>query len=385
MNKFLMTVAVGAVCTTGAWAGGLDRSGQPIGLLFEKGNYAEFSFAWITPSVDGIDTTVTPFNPTGTNPIGDVADSFIQLGGGIKLQFNDQISVALIADEPFGSDIVFPGAPATTALGGTTAIADSFSLTALGRYKFTDRFSLHGGVRYQQIDGNITLSGLAYGGLNGYHVDLAQDDAFGYVIGGAFEIPEMALRVALTYNSEITHSMATSETLNGVAVFGPSANTQVKSPASFNVDFQTGLNQKTLLTGSFRYAKWSDLLISPTGFDASVTPGTPGDSISQIEDTYAYSIGIGRKITDNFAGSVTFGYEAKGSDTLVSPLAPANGNYSIALGGKYTQGKVTISGGVRYTLLGDARPETGNNPDVPRAYFANNDAISAGIKVGFNF
>jgi long-subunit fatty acid transport protein len=384
MNKFLMTASIGAVFATGAWAGGLDRSGQPIGLLFEKGNYAEFSFASITPSVDGIDTTVTPFNPTGTNPIGNSADSFNQLGGGIKLQFNDQLSFALIADQPFGSDITYPGASASTALGGTSAIADSFSLTALGRYQFTDRFSVHGGVRYQQIDGDITLSGLAYGGLNGYNVALAQDDAFGYVVGGAFEIPEIALRVALTYNSEITHSMATAETVNGVAVFGPSANTEIKSPAAINLDVQTGLNQKTLLMGSFRYAKWSDLIISPTGFDASVTPGTPGDSISQLEDTYNYSIGIGRKITDNFSGSVTVGYEAKGSDNLVSPLAPTNGNYSIAVGGKYTQGNVTISGGVRYTILGDARPETGT-PDVARAYFADNSAISAGIKVGFSF
>lgn len=382
MKSLISAAAVVGVTASGGIAGGLDRSGQPIGLLFENGNYAELSFASIKPSVDGIDTTVTPFNPTGDAPIGDVADSFIQLSGGIKYQFNDQVSFALIADQPFGSDITYPGSSTTTVLGGTSAIADSFSLTALGRYKFSDRFSVHGGVRYQTIEGDITLSGLAYGGLSGYNVALARDDAFGYIVGGAFEIPEIALRVALTYSSEITHNMATTETLGGLPVFGASADTEIVSPASINLDFQTGLNPKTLAFGSIRYAKWSDLRISPTGFDASVAG--PNSSISELDDSLALTLGVGRKITDNFSASVSVGWEKAGDDDLVSPLAPSNGSYSVALGGKYTMDNVTISGGVRYTVLGDAQPETGT-PDVARASFADNSALSIGLKVGFAF
>ena len=45
---------------------------------------------------------------------------------------------------------------------------------------------------------------------------------------------------------------------------------------------------------------------------------------------------------------------------------------------------VTLSGGLRYTMFGDALPETGT-PDTPRGTFADNDAISAGLKLGFHF
>ena len=376
MMKFTVTAAAAAFAAQGAIAGGLDRSGQPIGIIFEQGNYAELSFGSTTAGVTGVDTL--------SNTIGNVANNFQTVSGAIKYQFSDQFSLALIADQPFGSDILYPGSSATTMLGRTAAKAESFSLTALGRYQFSDRFSAHAGVRYQTISGDITLSGLAYGGLNGYNVALSRGDGIGYVVGGAFEIPEYAMRIALTYNSEIKHDLATAETVGGVAVFGASPDTEIKSPASINLDFQTGLNPKTLLFGSVRYAKWSDLKISPTGFDASVDPGTPGSSISDLEDSFNYSLGVGRKITDNFSASVVLGYEPEGTDDLVSPLAPTNGNWSIGVGGRYTMDNVTLSGGIRYTKLGDARPETGT-PDTARATFANNDAVSIGFKIGFQF
>ncbi len=379
MKHIIAAAAVTGLTTTAGFAGGLDRSGQPIGAIFEDGNYAELSFAAVNPSVSGVDTFAAPgFAYSG------VAGNFTQLGGAIKYQVNDQFSVALIADQPFGSDITYPGAPLATSLGGTSAIADTFSLTALGRYAFSDRFSAHGGVRYQTIEGDITLSGLAYGGLNGYNVALSKADGFGYVIGGAYEIPEIALRVALTYNSEITHNLPSSETIGGIPVFGPSPDTEIVSPASINLDFQTGLNPKTLAMGSIRYAKWSDLKISPAGFDAVVNPGTTGDSISQLDDTLGISAGIGRKLTDNFSASVMLGWESAGDDDLVSPLAPTNGNYSISVGGKYTKDNVSISGGIRYTMLGDAMPETGT-PDTARANFTDNSALSIGMKIGFTF
>ena len=70
-----------------------------------------------------------------------------------------------------------------------------------------------------------------------------------------------------------------------------------------------------------------------------------------------------------------------GSDSLVSPLAPTNGQTAISVGGRYkVTEKIDISGGVRYTWLGDALPETGT-PDTPRGNFQDNNAVSVGLKV----
>ncbi|MGR3572765.1 OmpP1/FadL family transporter [Brevirhabdus sp.] len=370
MKKYIISSALVALSSTAAMAGGLDRSGQPIGLLFEKGNYGEFSFGRAMPSLTGQDSATT-------QPIGNVADDFSLAAAGVKYQLNEQLSFALIVDEPFGADIQYPGNPAASGLGGTTAIAQSNAITALGRYQFGNGFSIHGGLRSQTISGDITLSGLAYGPLNGYSVNLQEDRAYGYVIGAAYEIPDIAMRVALTYNSEIKHELNSVERLRG-AVVNPGSVTEVRTPESYVLDFQTGVAADTLVFGSIRYANWSKTVISPRVFNAR----TRGQSLTNIDDTIDVTIGVGRKFTEKFSASVSLGYLTKQDDDLVSPLSPSNGAVSIGLGASYQLEKVTISGGVRYTKLGDARPATAN---TARATFTGNDAVSVGVKVGYRF
>ena len=377
MKKFLLATSAMLVGAISAQAGGLDRSGQPTGIIYEDGNVIEFSFGFADPSVDGTDIATTA-------AIGNVADSFLTVGAGIKYQFSDTLSFAFIIDEPYGSDVTYPGSNLTSSLGQTSAIADSTAYTALARYKFNDNWSVLGGLRYQQISANVTLGGLAYGGLNGYNAAFSKDGAWGYVVGTAYEIPDIALRVALTYNSEIVHELATAET--NVPFFGTVTGvTEVTAPESLNLDFQTGIAANTLLFGSIRYARYSDTIVSPTGFDAVVGATTTGDSLTDLEDSTDFEIGIGRRFNDKWSGSVAFGYESKGDDNLVSPLAPTNGATYITLGAKYdVNDRMAISGGVRYTKLGDAQPETGT-PDVARGTFNGNSALSAGFKVSYKF
>ncbi len=45
---------------------------------------------------------------------------------------------------------------------------------------------------------------------------------------------------------------------------------------------------------------------------------------------------------------------------------------------------ISPSGGARYTWLGDADPETGT-PDVARANFTDNTALSLGLRIGYDF
>ncbi|MEO0990505.1 MAG: outer membrane protein transport protein [Pseudomonadota bacterium] len=378
MKQMAATTVVGIALASTATAGGLDRTNQPIGIIFEEGNYLEFSVSHTTPDITGTDLIVG-------GDIDNVGEDFTLGAAGLKVDLSEAFSISFIGEQPFGSDVFYPGDGATSALGGTFAYADTFSYTTIGRYKFNDTFSVHGGLRYQEIsDASITLSGLAYGALSGYNTDFGSDGAFGFVVGAAYEIPDIALRVALTYNSEITHDLPTVESISGVVVAAPSF-TEISSPESINLDWQTGIAPGTLLFGSVRYAKWSDLIISPDFFDAAVDPTESGSSISQLDDVTSYSIGVGRQFTENFAGSVSIGYEDGGADDLVSPLAPTNGQSSIALAGSYDfDSGLRLSGGVRYTMLGDARAETGT-PDTARGDFSDNTAVSVGLRVGYSF
>lgn len=370
-------IALIALTASASAAHALDRSGQPANILFETGNVVEFSLGYANPSIDGTDFA------TGAK-IGNVADSFWVWGGGIKYDINEQWSVALTVDQPYGTEVNYPGDPQFTSLGGTTAIADSYAITAWARYRFNDNWSVHGGLKYQEISADIGLGGGAYGPLNGYNASFAAGGEFGYVVGAAYEIPDIALRVSLTYHSEITHDLKTVET--GVPLLGTvKSKTEIVAPEAINLDFQTGIAEDTLLFGSVRYAKYSDTIISPVGFDTVVGPGSDNDSLTDIDNLTDIRIGIGRRFNEQWSGSIALGHQSKGEDKLVSPLAPVNGAKYVVLGAKYdVNERFAISGGVRYTRFGEAFPETGT-PDTARAEFKDNSALSLGVKLTYRF
>ncbi len=357
-------IAIAALAVSGqaAFAGGLDRSGQDIGIIFEDGTYAELSYGGIMPSVTGA-------------AYANVADAYSQTKLGFKTDFTDALSFALIIDQPFGSDVSYKESSATTTLGGTTAVIDSRAITGVLNYNVNDNFSVHAGVRSQTVSGSVTLDGLAYstalGGLTPYNAVFAADQGVGWLAGAAFEMTEIALRVALTYNSEVTHDMATSESFLGGPVVATGTTTS-NTPRSVNLDFQSGIAADTLLMGSVRWAEWG-------AFD--VTPPLLGADLADINDSWSYMIGVGRRFSDQWSGVAQVSFESAG-DPLVSPLSPTNGLVGLALAGVYTMDNYTITGGVSFTSVGDATPDVGG---TPVATFAGNTVMAAGLTVGMHF
>ena len=362
MKRILLATAATLAAASVAQAGGIDRSGQGLGALFEKGRYFELSFGLASPTVEGRDVAA--------QPTGDVAGTYSQLAFSYKYDINDKLSMAVNLDQPFGADILY--GPTTPVLGGTLAKADAYALTGILRYKFNDNFSAHGGLRMQRAEGNIRLQGAAYGPLSGYNVNLDGDWAPGYLVGVAYEKPEIALRVALTYNSAIKHEMDTTQS----APFPSGTVTEVETPQSVNLDFQTGVAKDTLVFGQVRWADWSSFLIDPVGF--------PGNGLVELEDTVTYTLGVARRFNESFVGTFSLNYEGKGTDDLVSPLAPTNGRLGATLGAIYTVDNMKITAGINYTRVGDARPETGT-PDTARASMTGNSVIGVGVKVGWSF
>ena len=364
-------------------AGGIERAPQSLNALFEEGNYVELSFGGVDPTVEGTD--IAGFET------GDVAQGYGFVGMAYKHQFTPEFSGAIIIEQPFGADILYQ--PATDGgspvLGGTRAKVDSTTFTALGRYKMPNNFSVHGGIRGSRADGQVTLNGLAYGPVGGYNVDLDKDTGIGWVAGAAWEKPEIAARVSLTYNSKIEHKFDTTETgplvdpdgpgpIPAVPLLDGTSTTTVDTPESWNLEFQTGVAQDTLVFGSVRWVNWSEFRVDPTNF-VTVT----GGGLVELEDTTTYTLGVGRKFTESWSGSASFVYEKAGDD-LVSPLAPTNGRKGITLAAIYTQGAMKISTGINYSKLGDATPETGT-PDTARAQMEDNHLVGVGVRVGYSF
>lgn len=384
MHKILSGSAVMLMTTAPVMAGGIERAPQSLAVLFEQGNYAELSFGGVDPTVEGTD--IAGFRT------GDVAQGYGFAGLSYKHQFNDNLSAAFIMEQPFGADVLYPMAPdGSVVLGGTRVEVNSTTLTALARYKFENNFSIHGGIRASKADGRVTLDGAGYSRIAPPY-DLVIEDEWGtgYVIGAAYEIPDIAGRVSLTYNSPIEHDFDMTETGNVIlAATGGLTDTisgryTVKTPRSWTLEGQTGVAEGTLVFGSIRWVKWSEFVVDNAVFPiATPTGGTV--PLVEVEDTTTYTIGVGRKFTENWSGSLSFLYEAKEGDT-VSPLAPTNGRKGVTLAAIYTMDNIKVTTGVNYTRLGGSDlgiGETGNKTRV--ATMEDNHAWGVGVRIGYSF
>lgn len=279
--------AMAMTVATGALAGGIDRSGQDIGILFETGTNLRLDFGSVAPSLSGRDSL--------GNPISNVAADFNPVQLGYKADLSPRLSYAFTLDAPFGADLTYGGDPATTMLGGTQVSARSTAVTGLLKMKLGERASVFGGLRAQRASADIRLQGNAYLGLSGYSLALEEDASLGYVLGAAYEIPDIALRVALTWNSAITHDFATVEKL-GLATVGLSP-TRVKTPQSLNLDLQSGVAKDTLVFGGIRWVDWSAFRLDP-GFIVAQT----GSGLIDLEDTTTWTLGVGHRFTPQWSG-----------------------------------------------------------------------------------
>jgi len=343
--------------TTAAYAGGIDRSGQSIGAIFEDGKYVELSYGMVTPSVTGT------FGG-GTQASGSMAPSYGSVGLAFKTDINDKVSLALIIDQPFGANVDYD--TAGYILTGTAATVETTSITVVGRYKFNENISVFAGPRYLRASGDYTL---AVGGPIAYTSTYSTGDNTGYVAGMAYERQDIAMRVALTYSSAIDLE------LDGTGA-GGLGDLTATMPQSVNLEFQSGVAADTLVFGSVRWAGWKDAHITDT-FLIGLPNGAP--LVDWADDTVTYTLGVGRKFSDKFSGAVSVGYE-KELGGAVSNLSGKDGYTSISVGGTYTlDNGIELTGGVRYIMVGDATTETIG------AVFADNSAVAVGLKVAYNF
>ncbi len=369
MRRVLWGSAAAALIAGQAFAGGVERSTQSVGILFEQGTYAEISFGYFEPSVSGVTgVAVGPF-PAGA-PSGDMSPDYASLTFGYKQALNDKVDLAVILDQPIGADVDYPGTfgASTYPLAGTTAELKSLALTALLRYKLERGFSVYGGLRAQSVSGTVSIPFVGAPGP-GYTLDTNTDYRLGYVVGVAWERPDIAARVALTYNSAITHTLDYVETgpVPGTGTF----DTEV--PQSINLEFQSGIAADTLLFGSIRWVDWSEFTIDPAGYNTAI--GSP--LVSYQSDRITYNVGVGRRFNETWSGAVTFGYEDSNGD-VTGNLGPTDGFTSIGLAATYTQGNMKVTGGIRYVDIGGATTTLG-------AQFEDNSGIGVGVRVGYTF
>lgn len=397
----LMATSALMLGATVAHAGGIDRSRLPYAAMFEKGNYVELGFSSVTPEVSG--AYVPPASVAGPNT-GDMAENYTTLSLGIKTQLNDKLSVGLFLNQPYGADAKYSAG----FYNGLEAHWDSTQIAALVKYDVGNGFSVYGGVKRVQSSARIAIPDqMIRGGIQqraqaellagnvatatalnnfattapagslAYTAKAEDDDQMAFILGAAYEKPEIALRVGLTYEQGFSHNFATTETSGSFALaLLPStvtSTTKIEMPRSVALDFQSGIAQDTLLFGMIRYSNWSVWEVRPLAYNA-----TFNDNVTSIDnDVVTYQLGLGRKINDNLSlfGRATY-EEAQGGEA--SRLAPTDGSTSFGIGAIWRQDNLKITAGVEYAKLGDATDASGTK-------FTGNDAVGVGISIGYSF
>ena len=361
MKRLLTTAGVAALVAGTASAGGIERSTQSVAILFEQGRYAELTIGHVSPDVSG--------TFSGVVGSGDVLGSYTTVSLSYKMPIGERMDFALVLDQPIGADTSYPtgtGYP----LAGTTATIDSNAITGMLRYKLENNFSVYGGVRVIRTSGDVNI--LFPAGFGQYKMSTSTETDVGYLVGVAYERPDIALRVALTYNSAVDHDLTGTEKLGPLPTTISDFTTTI--PQSLNLEFQTGIMKDTLLFGSVRWVDWSEFDINPTTYRTYV-----GEKLVEYaEDSTTWTLGVGRKFSDQWSGSVMASYEDRHGGPSGN-LSPVNGSKSIGVGVTYTMANMKISGALHYIDIGDATSKTIGGQ------FSDNSGIAGGIRIGYYF
>jgi len=438
--KTLSTAMILAMLpATGVFAAALDRSGQSISAFLQPGNYFEAGISVLDPKVSG--KVRNGWTPSAQAPaalvglqntdVGEMAGDYYFPSAALKLQLTDNFSFGLIYDQPFGAEAEYSTNTATVPAGlpgglaalagqgtfhngieGTEVEVNTQNISMIFGYQPNENWNFYAGPVYQTVKGDVKLRGLAYGGptaFGGYNANIGEDGALGWLAGLAYQIPDIALKASLTYRSEIDHDLNADESsiygaLGISAIINNPANsgeTNITTPQSVNLDFQSGIMADTVAFANVRWVNWKDFSIRPYKFglasEAASASATGGlyregfDLVAYTDDQISATVGVGRKFDEKWAGNVSVGWDS-GAGNPVSTLGPTEGYWNVGLGVQFSPApNYFIAGGVKYFMLGDATAHTGsysipgNAQAAQVAEFEDNDAWAYGLKIGYRF
>jgi long-chain fatty acid transport protein len=378
LNTLSMAIFISTLPLTSVIAGGLDRSGQSISAFLQPGNYAEAGFTVIDPTVEGKDIV--------GNQVSDMGDDYYFPTAAVKIQATDQISLGLLYDQPYGADATYAVENSVfadkTVNQGTRVEVKTNNVTALIGYQPNKNWNFYAGPVYQTVEGKVSLRGAAYGGpaaLGGYDINFKEAEAYGWLAGAAYSIPEIALKAAVTYRSEIKHELNTTESFAFGKLSGLQSETEVVTPQSVNLDLQSGIAKNTLAFANIRWVQWDQFAVAPKNLHAK---SGGKNLIDYSDDQWSITTGISRKINDKWAGTASVGWDS-GAGNPVTTLGPVEGNWNVGLGAQYSPAEsYFIAAGVKYLWLGDAKAQTGGNVVGD---FEDNTALAYGLKIGYRF
>ncbi|MEI1722955.1 transporter [Acinetobacter baumannii] len=410
-NPILLGV-LGVFVSNISHASALEQSGQSILPFLENGNYAEANLFAVDASVSGIvNDRADLVRDHQSRDTGDIAESTQFYTAAIKLQLTDRLGFGVLYDQPFSADIKYPARSNNSYFDndisheGTSVKANTQNLSLLFGYSPYQHFQIYGGPVYQTVKANVALRGNAYTpAFNGYNAKFKQQGEIGWLLGGSYQLPDIALKAAITYRSKIKYKFQVEEDIFGEPLkLVENEKTKLETPASLNIDFQTGISEKSLVYMNLRWVNWKEFETRPPQYGALseilMKELTNGEYIqgfkldSYQNDQYSATLGIAHQFTEKWSTSTDVSWDS-GTGNPASTMGPIKGSWSLGLGVQFNPAKnYFITGSLKYFWLGDTKTEDGTyylpiegiKPYAEQANFKNNHAIAYGLKFGYWF
>lgn len=401
-------LVAGCALHTQAFAGGVERGGYNIDLLFDPSQAAiESTATFVMPdrklknAVDTSATTPYSLNALGYSSSGHEDEGFWspRIGGKVGYENADCM---FDYSQPYGAHSK-PGANWAGAYQNveTKINSDNYALTCSYRFDAgPGQLRVIGGGNYLEMDGfkerlllapevlALTAPGFTGNGIG--RLDLA-GHGWGWRAGVAYEIPEYAFRASLVYYSEVKLNNVTGTVDLTALPIGINPYTgkvtdvagSTAMPDALELKLQTGIAPGWLAFGSVKWTDWSQLQTIPFYNN--------GVQITSLDlayrDGWTITGGVGHKFNDQWSAAASITWDRGTSQDFGSQ----SDTWLLSTGVSYSPNKnveIRLAGVVGYMTSGDSKSMSVGGVTVgDEATYSYDDdfvgAISTSLKVKF--
>ncbi len=396
--------AGGALLALGgvARAGGFDRGGVNIDLLFDDRPYAvEAGVTYVSPQRELHNVRRLDGSGLFSYTVGTDADyAFPRLG--LKANIVGPVDCLATYQQPDGIDVDYGlnNAYSPTAV-KFKVDTDDYGLTCAFRFDVGPGFAgAIGGVSYQQVDAlqsRQTLLPTVFRNP-GVGVFRLSDDTVSWRAGASYEIPNIGFRASLVYSARYDYdglsgtvdttgfAVGSTGPSNGrfLGVYPVTASTEV--PQALDLKLQTGIAPGWLVFGSVRWQQWSRLQVIPINGVVSPVTGTISTTTSFdpfYQDGWTVSGGIGHAFTDKLSAALSLTWD-RGTSTVSGYQSDL---WSVSAGGSFKATdnvELRLGGSLGLWASGTSGIPPNGDPASRITYSFDNDlvaAISGSVKV----
>lgn len=355
INTLLLAGCASLIAVGAATAGGFDRGGVGVDLLFDPAKVAtEAGVTYVSPqrTLNNVQRQDSPPYPQA------LYSSSVEVEGdytvprfGIKMNLFEPVDCLGTYTEPYG---VYAKYGTDNAYSPSAVELDvgtkDYGLTC--SYKFDlgkGSARIIGGVSYQEVDAFLSRQTLLSFGNTGIGNFQLGDNAWSWRIGAAYEIPEMALRASLMYSAAYKYDLTGTVDSTG---FGPVVGTtppfdqypthvgidpvtaSAQIPQAVELKVQSGIAPGWVAFGSVKWQQWSKVKTIPIQGVISPVYGTPTPvSFDPLyQDGWTVTGGVGHKFNEQLSGLVAVTWD-RGTSTI-SGYQTDSWNFSA--GGSWT-------------------------------------------------